>query len=340
MKKISTIGLDLAKKVFQVHGTSAAGEVVVKRQLKRAEVLKFFAKLDLCLVGMEACSSAHYWAREISALGHTVKLLAPIYVKAYVKRNKNDAADAAAICEAVTRPSMRFVPAKSVDEQSILCLHRVREALVRQRTCLANVLRSHLSEFGIIAPQGISNVLKRFDQLEDDELPQAARFSLGEVRAELSTLGSRIRGIEKQIIAKHKASPLSQRLATIHGIGSITASMMVATVPDPHQFRSGRHFAAWIGIVPKQNSSGGKERLGSISKMGNRDLRRLLVMGAASRMRHKSKMTQGDGAWMMRLLERKPPKVAIVAMANKMARIAWALMVHGGVYNPNHMGTA
>lgn len=340
MKKISTVGLDLAKKVFQVHGTNEAGEVAVKRQLKRGEVLKYFAKLEPCLVGMEACSSAHYWAREISALGHTVKLMAPIYVKAYVKRNKNDAADAAAICEAVTRPSMRFVPAKSAEEQAALCLHRVRETLVRQRTRLVNALRGHLSEFGIIAPQGISHVLARFDELDDDALPRAARCALGELRGELDTVGNRIRGLEKQIMANHKANELSRRLATIEGVGPMTASMIVATVADPLQFRGGRHFAAWIGLVPKQNSSGGKERLGHISKMGNQDLRRLLVMGAASRLRHKSKMVSGDGAWMIRLLERKPAKLAIVALANKMARIVWAIMAHGGVYNPNHRPAA
>ncbi len=336
MKKITTIGLDLAKSVFQVHGIDAVGVVVVRRKLKRCEVLKYFGKLERCLVGMEACSSAHYWAREISALGHEVKLMAPIYVKAYVKRNKNDPADAEAICEAVTRPSMRFVPVKSQEEQATLSVHRVREALVRQRTRLVNVLRSHLSEFGIIAPQGIAQVLKRFDELDEQTLPALATLSLSELRGEIEAVDKRVRLLEKQILVSHRANEMSRRLATIDGVGPMTASMITATVPDPLQFRSGRHFAAWIGLVPKQNSSGGKDRLGHISKMGNRDLRRLLVMCAASRLRHKAKLVTGDGAWMQRLLERKPGKLAIVALANKMARIVWALMVHGGVYHPNY----
>lgn len=337
MKKISIVGLDLAKTVFQVHAIDAVGAVVVRRQLRRSEVVAFFAKLDKCLVGMEACSSAHYWARQIMALGHDVKLMPPVYVKAYVKRQKNDPADAAAICEAVGRPSMSFVPIKSAQAQAALSVHRVREMLVRQRTQLVNCLRSHLSEFGIIAPQGIAQILKRFDELDDAALPTLAKQAFDQAYDQIASLDVQIKALEKQIMAMHRGNEVSQRLATIEGVGPITASMIVGTIADPRQFRSGRHFAAWIGLVPKQNSSGGKEKLGRISKMGNRDLRRLLVMGAASRLRHKTKLAaSGDGAWMTQLLGRKPPKLAIVALANKMARIVWAIMARGGVYDPRY----
>lgn len=341
MKKISIVGLDLAKTVFQVHAVDGAGAVVVRRALRRAEVLKFFAKLDKCLVGMEACSSAHYWARQIMALGHDVKLMPPVYVKAYVKRQKNDPADAAAICEAVGRPSMSFVPIKSAQAQAALSVHRIREMLVRQRTQLVNCLRSHLSEFGIVAPQGIAQILKRFGELDAAALPALAKQAFDQAYAQIASLDVQIKALETQIMAMHRGNEVSQRLATIEGVGPVTASMIVGTVADPRQFRSGRHFAAWIGLVPRQNSSGGKEKLGRISKMGNRDLRRLLVTGAASRLRYKTKLAaSGDGAWATQLLGRKPPKLAVVALANKMARIVWAIMARGGVYDPHYKPAA
>lgn len=340
MKKISTVGLDLAKRVFQVHGVDAAGGVVVRRQLKRGEVLKFFAGLEPCLVGMEACSSAHYWGQQLQALGHTVRLMPPKYVKAYVKRGKSDAADAEAICEAVGRPSMRFVPVKSREEQAVLALHRTRELLIRQRTRLANALRGHLAEFGFIAAQGKAALLKRLSELDEGTLPPLARLALDELCGEITVVDRRIDKLEDQILALHKASPTSRRLATIPGIGPITASAITAVVGDGSQFHSGRHLAAWIGLVPKRDSTGGKERLGPISKMGSRDLRRLLVMGATSLLRNRKTATSAQAVWVRKLAARKPPRLATIALANKTARIVWALLAHGGIYNDAHVRAA
>ena len=332
--QITTIGLDLAKHWFQVHGVDANGQVVIRRKLRRGEVLAFFQSLTPCLVGMEACATAHYWARELSALGHTVKLMPPAYVKAYVKRNKNDAADAEAICEAVTRPTMRFVPVKDAEQQSVLMLHRGRSLLVRQRTMLVNALRAHMAEFGIIAPQGLAHVESLITILKDEEtkLPDLARSILQVIVDQLADTSQRVRAIELRLAAWHRQSQVSQLLATIPGIGIMGATAIAATVTDPSLFRSGREFAAWLGMTPRQNSSGGKERLGRTSKRGDKYIRCLMVAGAVAVLRHTRTRTTKDAAWVRGLLARKPPKVTAVALANKTARIAWAVMARGEGY--------
>ncbi len=335
--EITTIGLDIAKRVFQVHGADRAGQAVLRRKLQRGDVLAFFAKLPACLVGLEACGTAHHWARAIAALGHTVRLLPPAYVKPYVKRGKTDAADAEAICEAVSRPSMRNVPLKTAEQQAVLSLHRVRDLLVRQRTMLINAVRGHMAEFGIIAPQGAQRVGELVALLlgEDEAaLPALARQALRLLAGELQALEQRIAQAEAMILAWHKQSDASRRLAAIPGVGPITASAIVATVGDASQFRSARHFAAWIGLVPKQNSSGGKQRQGGISKQGNPYLRRLLVIGATAVIRHSSgRLAQTpSGAWAKSLLERRPARLASAALANKTARIAWALLAKSECY--------
>ena len=324
--QITTIGLDLAKQIFQVHAADASGAVVLRKRLRRSQVLEFFASLPPCLVGMEACATAHHWARELMALGHEVRLMPPRYVKPYVKRQKNDTADAAAICEAVTRPSMSFVPVKSVDQQAALMLHRARDLLVRQRTMLINSLRGHLAEFGVIEPQGPGHVarLVAIVRDNDDRVPELARQILEVIVGQLEDLAARVGTIERQMLAWHKSNPTSRRLATIPGIGPVVATAIAASVPDPGVFRSGRQFAAWLGLVPRQNSTGGKDRLGKISKQGNGYLRRLLINGAQSVLRC-SKAAKHD-LWLMGLLARRPRLVAAVALANKTARIAWAVM--------------
>jgi transposase len=332
--KISTIGLDLAKIWFQVHGVDADGKVIVRRRLRRSEVLTYFQSIEPCLVGMEACATAHHWARELTALGHQVKLMPPAYVKAYVKRNKNDAADAEAICEAVTRPTMRFVPVKDVDQQSILMLHRARNLLVRQRTMLVNALRAHMAEFGITAAQGLAHVEDLVAVIDNEQspLPELARSILRMVVAQLKDTMARTREIELQLAKWHRQSKVSQLLATIPGVGIMGASAIAATVTDPTLFRSGREFAAWLGMTPKQNSSGGKERLGRTSKRGDKYIRCLLVAGAVAILRHTRNRTTKDAAWVRGLLARKPAKVAAVALANKTARIVWAVMAREEAY--------
>ena len=333
--EITTIGLDIAKRVFQAHGADATGKAMLRRKLQRAEVLTFFAALPPCLVGIEACSTAHHWAREIRALGHQVRLMPASYVKPYVKRGKTDAADAEAICEAVTRPTMRFVPVKTAEQQAVLMLHRTRDLLVRQRTKLVNALRGHMAELGIIAPQGISRVGDLVAALlgEDEaKLPKLARYALRGLASELEALGERVKEVEGAILAWHKDSEASRRLATIPGVGPITASAIVATVTDPTQFHSARQFAAWVGLVPKQNSSGGKERQGGISKQGNRTLRRLLVLGATAVIRHARTRVAAETAWLRGVLDRRPVRLASVAQANKTARIVWALLARGESY--------
>ena len=329
--QITTIGLDLAKHWFQVHGIDADGQVVARRKLRRSEVLVYFQSLAPCLVGMEACATAHHWARELTALGHTVKLMPPAYVKAYVKRNKNDAADAEAICEAVTRPSMRFVPVKDADQQSVLMLHRARNLLVRQRTMLVNALRAHMAEFGIIAPQGLRHVemLTKAIAHEQERLPELARSILQMIVDQLNDTMARVRDIELRLAKWHRQSRVSQLLASIPGVGIMGASAIAATVTDPSLFRSGREFAAWLGMTPRQNSSGGKERLGRTSKRGDKYIRCLLVAGAVAVLRHTRNRTTKDAAWVRGLLARKPTKVAAVALANKTARIVWAVMARG-----------
>ena len=332
---ITTIGLDLAKNVFQVHGADGNGEVVVRKQLGRSKVLAFFTELPPCLIGMEACGSAHHWARELKLLGHEVRLMPPHYVKPYVKRGKNDAADAEATCEAVSRPTMRFVPVKGTEQQSILMLHRTRSLLVRQRTMLANALRSHLSEFGIVVAKGIENIAKLAAIVEGEgkgRLPAAAVTALTVIIKHLRDLKARIDSLEKEIVRWHRKNPESRRLATIPGIGPITASALSATITDASQFKSGRQLAAWLGLVPRQNSSGGKERLGRISKQGDRYLRQLLVIGATSMLGVVNKNRTANDAWAISLLAKKPPRLVTVALANKMARIAWAVMARQETY--------
>jgi transposase len=331
--QIATIGLDIAKNVFQVHGIDAGEKVSVRKQLRRGQMLAFFKALPPCLVGMEACATSHYWARELTKLGHQVRLMPAKDVKAYVKRNKNDAADAEAICEAVRRPTMRFVQIKSVEQQGQLMLHRARDLLMRQRTQLINALRAHMAELGIVTAQGregVKELLKIIASEQDARLPVDAHASLAVLAAGLHALQTMIGSIERRIIAQHRSDEASKRLRSIPGIGIVGATAIAATVPDPKVFRSGRDFAAWIGIVPRQDSTGGKQKLGPISKRGDQYLRRILVVGAHAvlkRARHQPEKYP----WVTRLLERKPFRVVAVAVANK-ARVAWALLARGGSY--------
>jgi len=332
MVEITTIGLDLAKNIFQIHCIDVTGQVV-RRQLRRSEVIKFFAALSPCLVGMEACATAHHWAREIAKLGHCVKLMPAAYVKPYVKRGKTDAADAEAICEAVTRPTMRFVAVKTIEQQSVLMLHKVRDLLVRQRTMLINALRGHLAEFGIMAakgPSGVKAVIKAYHEIKET-LPEAADYALGALVDQLDCLGNELEQTEGRILAWHRQSDVSRRLATIPGIGPITASAIAAAVPDASLFRSGRQFAAWLGLTPRAHSSGGKERQRGISKQGDGYIRRLLVVGATAVIRVARPENPGR-QWASALLARKPARVVSVALANKTARIAWALLVRNESY--------
>jgi len=334
MNEAITIGIDLAKNVLQVHGVDAEGGVVFRRQLRRGQVLGFFEKQVPCLVGMEACATSHHWAREIAALGHEVRLMPPRYVKPYVKRNKNDAADAAAICEAVTRPTMRFVAVKTAEQQSVLMLHRTRELMVRQRTMLVNAIRAHMAEFGIVARVGLPQVRELLAVIadeEDERIPVLARRCLEGLAAQLASLQEEILAAERRIHAWHRASAVSRRLESIPGIGPITASALAATITDPSVFKSGRELAAWIGLVPRQASSGGRERLGRISKQGDHYLRWLLVAGSMTVIRH-AKRRGTANPWLAELIAGKPTKVAAVALANKLARIAWALLRDGGTY--------
>jgi transposase len=334
--QVITIGLDLAKNLFQVHGVNAEGFAVIRKKLGRASLLPFFSKLPPCVVGMEACATAHYWARELRALGHNVKLMPPAYVKPYIKRGKNDAADAEAICEAVTRPAMRFVPIKSTEQQSVLMLHRSRDLLIRQRTMLANALRGHLAELGIVAAQGFRNLSKLaeivFDET-DARIPPIARHALRLLIAGIQDLQVRIKELERALLAWHRTNETSQRLESIPGIGFITATAIASTVTHASQFRSGRQFAAWLGLVPRQNSSGGKDRLGRISKMGDRYLRRLLVIGATALIRFARNRTTPLAAWADKLLTRRPARLVSVALANKIARVVWAVLVRGKDYS-------
>lgn len=333
MSEITTIGLDLAKHVFQVHGTDESGAAVVRKRLRRGQVHAFFAGVSSCVVGMEACATAHYWARELKALGHEVRLMPPQYVKAYVKRNKNDAADAEAICEAAKRPSMRFVPVKTAEQQSALMMHRARDLLIRQRTMLVNALRGHLAEFGLIESQGLHKVAGLIAIVRDDadeRIPDIARQVLKVVAGQLDELQTRIMALEAQVLVWHRGNPTSQRLASVPGIGPIIATAIAATVPDPSVFSSGREFAAWLGLVPRATSTGGKTRLGGISKRGDSYLRRLLV-GGAHAVLLRSKTAKAD-PWLTSLLGRRPRLVVAVALANKMARIAWAIMSRQETY--------
>lgn len=326
----TTIGLDVAKRVFQVHGVSAAGAVFCRR-LGRAGVESFFAQLAPSVVGMEACASAHYWARRLGALGHSVRLVPPRYVKAYVRRNKTDAADAAAICEALGRRDMQFVPVKSEAQQAVLALHRTRALLVRQRTMTANALRGQLAEFGLVAAQGQAGLGQLLALVDDPAtaLPDEARAAFAVLAGQWRGLCAQIAALERRIVAWHRQDAASRRLATIPGIGPITASALAASVGDARAFRTGRHFAAWLGLTPREWSSGMKRRQGKISKRGDGYLRRLLILGAHAVMRH-HKRSATD--WLTALRARRPAAVAAVALANKTARIAWAVMARGEVY--------
>jgi transposase len=335
MTEVSTIGLDLAKNVFQVHGVDVAGGTVMRRQLRRRQVLPFFRKQPACLVGIEACATSHHWSRELGTFGHEVRIMPANYVKPYVKRNKNDAADAEAICEAVTRPSMRFVAVKTAEQQSVLMVHRTRELMVRQRTMLVNAIRAHMAEFGVVARVGLPQVRELLEVITDEadkRIPPLARTCLASLARQLLSLEREISAAEQRIHAWHRANEVSQRLETIPGIGPITASALAASITDPSVFRSGRELAAWIGLVPRQTSTGGKERLGRISKAGDHYLRWLLVAGAMTVIRHGRRTNFSKRPWLADLVARKPTKVAAVALANKNARTAWALLANGGTY--------
>jgi len=338
MQTVTTIGLDIAKSVFQVHGVDAAGQVVIRRKLKRRYVLAFFQKLPPCLVGIEACASSHYWARELQMLGHTARLMPPAYVKPYVKRQKNDMGDAEAICEAVTRANMRFVPTKTPEQQSGLVLHRTRHLFIRQQTAVINAIRAHLAEFGIVAPvgrKGVEELLRVVADGNDKRVPDVVRACLGALGAQLLSLKKQILELDRMIMAWYRSNETSRRLHYIPGVGPLLATALVANVADPRAFRSGRNFSAWIGLVPKQHSSGGKDRLGSISKQGDRYLRSLFVAGALSVIRYAKAHGSKHRPWLTALLARRPAKVAAIALANKLARMAWAMMAKGERYrNP------
>ena len=325
--QITTIGLDLAKSVFQVHAINSTGKVVVKKALRRVQMRRFFEQLDPCLVGIEACGTSHYWAREITKLGHEVRLMPPAYVKPYVKRGKTDAGDAEAICEAVTRPTMRFVAIKSPEQQAALALHRTRDLFVKQRTQLA--------EFGIEIRRGIEQALtlaRRIAAHEMPDIPPLAAKVIAGLAGQVLDLQARLGEIELELLAWLRSNDLAKRLATIPGIGTVGATALAASVTDPHQFRSGRQFAAWLGLTPLQHSSGGKERLGRISKMGDKYLRRLLVVGMTSLIRRAKYKPEAVDPWLADLLTRKPARLVTVALANKAARVVWAIMVRGGTY--------
>ena len=336
--QVTTVGLDLAKNIFQIHGITSDGTVAFNRSLRRAQLLAFFEKLEPCLIGMEACGSSHHWARQFQKLGHEVRLMPAMYVKAYVKRGKSDAIDAEAICEAVTRPTMRFVAIKTKKQQGVLFLHRARDIVVRQRTQLSNMLRGLLGEFGIVIAQGIGSAIKFAKAVLDGDqpnIPEVAVDVLVNLSNQIVALHLRILWYEKRMQLEARKDPRVMLLRTIPGIGPITASAIVATAGDGHQFRSGREFAAWLGLTPLNRSSGGKERFGRISKMGDRYVRRLLVAGMTSRLRQMKVNPDRVDPWAVALLERKSPRLATVAMANKTARIVWAVLTRNERYRPH-----
>lgn len=335
--KITTVGIDLAKNVFQVHGVDERGKAVLKKQLKRHQVLGFFSNMPPCLIGMEACGGGHFWARRLQAQGHTVRLMAPQFVKPYVKGNKHDAADAEAICEAVTRPTMRFVPIKNIEQQAVLSLHRARQGFVGERTALANRIRGLVAEFGLIIPQGIHHIARRIPEILEDasnELSDPMRALLARLLEHLQELQQQAKELETEIIQWHRHNELSRKLEAIPGIGPITASALVATVGDAKNFRNGRQLAAWLGLVPKQESSGGKTVLLGISKRGDAYLRTLLIHGARAVLWAAQRRKASVDRWVQGLLERRNMNIAVVAMANKSARIVWALLAKDRQYDP------
>ncbi len=336
--QVTTVGLDLAKNIFQVHGITADGTVAFNKSLRRAQLLQFFENLEPCLIGMEACGSGHHWARQFQKLGHEVRLMPAMYVKACVKRGKSDAIDAEAICEAVTRPTMRFVAIKTEEQQGVLFLHRARDLVVRQRTQLSNMLRGLLGEFGIVIAQGIGGAVKFAKAVLDGDrpgIPEIAIDVLTNLCNQMVALHLRILWYDKRILLEGRRDPRVMLLRTIPRVGPVTASAIVATAGDGHQFRNGREFAAWLGLTPINRSSGGKERLGRISKMGDRYLRRLLVTGMTARLNQMKVNPDRVDPWAMSLRERKSPRVATVAMANKTARIIWAVLTRNERYRPH-----
>jgi transposase len=332
--EVSTIGLDIAKRVFQAHGADATGRVVFRKRLVRAKVLEFFAALPPCVVALEACGGAHHWAREINKLGHTARLIPPAYVKPFVKRQKNDVADAEAICEAAQRPGMRFVPVKSEAQQANAVVFRARDLLVRQRTQCINALRGHLAEYGHVVPQGPAHVGGLIALVEDPKstVPEGARGILQVLIGTLGALERQLEELDGEITRRAKADPVARRLMTIPGIGPVAATAITALVPAPEGFRAGRDFAAWLGLTPLQRSTGGKRKLGAVSKMGERTIRRLLILGASAVVRWAGQRAAAAGSWLARMLPRKPRMLVTVALANKTARIVWALLVKGGTY--------
>jgi transposase len=334
MDHIIRIGMDTSKHVFQLHGVDGAEAVVLRRQMRRGEMIKFFEKLPPTLVAIEACGSSHHWGRLLQSFGHEVKLIPPQYVKAYVKRGKNDAADAEALCEAVTRPTMRFVPLKSRDQQAACMLMTVRERLVSVRSQLSNAIRSYAAEFGIVGAAGRQNVnglIKRI--LEDETLPDLARELFRFQAKEYASVDARLEDIEAKLMSWHRADDVSRRIATIPGVGPIGSTMLSMKAPPAQSFKSGRQFAAWLGLTPRDHSTGGRNRFGGITKAGDPAIRSTLIVGATALLRHVRKGRTKPSPWLAALLERKPPKLVAVALANKFARIAWRLMMSGGVYN-------
>ena len=340
--KITTVGIDLAKNLFQVHALDERGKAVLRKQLRRTQVAAFFGNLPPCVIGMEACASAHHWGRTLQRFGHTVRLIAPQFVKPYVKTNKNDAADAEAICEAVGRPSMRFVPIKSIEQQAILSVHRVRQGFVKARTAQANQIRGLLGEFGLVIPQGIWNVTKRVPELLEDasnELPAPFRHLIDRLTEHLKELDRQVKDFEKQIIAWHRSSELSRKLENIPGIGPLAASALVASIADANSFDNGRQVSAWLGLVPRQHSSGGKPTLLGMSKRGNPYLRTLRIHGARSAILAAQRKTENTNVWLANLLNRRHPNIAAVALANKNVRTVWAILAHGREFKADYVPT-
>jgi len=340
MEQVNTIGLDIAKHVFQVHGADAAGHALFRKRVTRAKLLGFLAAQPACVVAMEACAGAHYWGREIGKLGHRVRLIAPAYVKPFVKRQKNDAADAEAICEAAQRPSMRFVPVKTEEQQANGIVFRARDLLVRQRTQCVNALRGHLFEYGYVFPQGITHVATLVALVEDPQssLPESARVVLKLLVNTFTALDGQIAALDAEINQRSKTDPTARRLMTIPGVGPIVSTAITALVPIAEDFRAGRDFAARLGLTPLQKSTGGKQKLGAVSKRGERTIRRLLIIGASAVVQQASRRRAPKGSWLAQMLARKPKMLVTVALANKMARIVWALLVKGGVYRAPAVG--
>jgi transposase len=340
--KITRIGMDTSKHIFQLHGVDGSERIVLRRKLRRRELVEFFRRLPPTVVGIEACGASHHWARALGRLGHEVKLMAPQLVKPYVKRGKNDAADAEALCEAMSRPTMRFVPVKSADSQAALMLAGVRDRLVRQRAQLAHAIRGYAAEFGLIAAKGMAKIEPLLARIQTDEtLPALARELFAEQARAYAQLNAQLESIEGKLMAWHRGNEASRRLAAVPGIGPVTASLLVMKTPDPRAFRSGRQFAAWIGLTPRDHSTAGKLRLGVITRAGDETLRSLLVVGATAIVWQVRRGTgRRPSPWLLALLKRKPPKLAAVALANKMARIAWKLMTSGEQYDTNHQRLA